>query len=183
MHRRMAVPPVIAGPDGLRWNVFTLSSAAMKQPVPPIPPDYTAVTPYLIVDDAHAALDFYKAAFGATETLRFEGDGGSISHAELRINGQPLMLASEHPEYEAHSPQTVGGSPVGLLLYVEDVDATVARAVGLGAMLTRPVADQFYGDRSGTLVDPFGHRWYISSQRERLSAEEMHARASAAGKE
>ncbi|AOX99429.1 VOC family protein [Jeongeupia sp. USM3] len=148
-------------------------------PVPPIPAEYTAVTPYLIVDDGHAALDFYKAAFGATEAMRFEGAGGSIGHAELRINGQPLMLASEHPEYEAHSPQTVGGTPVGLLLYVEDVDATIARAVGLGAVVTRPAADQFYGDRSGTIVDPFGHRWYISSQRERLSAEEMHARARA----
>ncbi|MBM3114322.1 VOC family protein [Jeongeupia naejangsanensis] len=153
----------------------------MSQPVSPIPSDYTAVTPYLIVRDANAAIAFYQTVFGAIETMRIDGPDGKIGHAELRINGQPLMLASEHPEYQALSPQTIGGSPVGLLVYVEDADATAALAVVHGATLSRPVADQFYGDRSGTLVDPFGHHWYVSSRREALSIDEIQARAAAAG--
>jgi PhnB protein len=146
--------------------------------VKPIPDGYHSVTPYLIVKGGAQALEFYGRAFGAVERLRIDA-GGKIGHAEITIGDSCVMLADEHPEVEALSPTTVGGTPVSLHLYVEDVDAVVARAVAAGATLTRPVADQFYGDRVGGITDPFGHRWSIVTHKEDLSPEELHRRAAA----
>jgi PhnB protein len=144
--------------------------------VKPIPDNYRTVTPYLIVNDAARALDFYKQALGATERMRLDGPGGKVGHAEIELGDSVIMLADEFPEMGARSPQSLGGSPVSLLLYVEDVDARVARAVAAGATLLRPVKDQFYGDRSGTLADPFGHTWTIATHTEDVSPEEMNRR-------
>jgi PhnB protein len=147
----------------------------------PIPDGYHAITPYLIVSGAAKALDFYTRAFGAIERERMQDPTGKVRHAEITIGGACVMLADEHPEIGALSPATVGGSPVKLHLYVEDVDAFVARAVAAGATLTRPVADQFYGDRVGGITDPFGHRWSIATHKEDLSPEEIRRRAAAQG--
>jgi PhnB protein len=147
--------------------------------VKPVPEGYRSVIPYLIVEGAAAAIEFYKTAFGATERLRLGGPGGKIGHAELAIGDSLIMLADEHPEMGARGPRTVGGSPVGIHVYLEDVDAAAARAVAGGAKLTRPVADQFYGDRLGTIEDPFGHIWHISTHVEDLSPEEIGRRAAA----
>lgn len=147
-----------------------------------IPDGYHAVTPYLIVSGAAKALEFYAQAFGAVERLRIPGPGGKVGHAEIVIGDSCIMLADEHPEVGALGPHTVGGSPVGIHLYVEDVDAVVARAVAAGATLTRPVADQFYGDRVGGITDPFGHRWWIATHKEDLTSEELHRRAAAQGR-
>lgn len=146
--------------------------------VKPIPDGYHSVTPYLIVKGGAQALEFYARAFGAIERLRIDA-GGKIGHAEITIGDSCVMLADEHPEVEALSPTTVGGTPVSLHLYVEDVDAVVGRAVAAGATLTRPVADQFYGDRVGGITDPFGHRWSIVTHKEDLSGEELQRRAAA----
>jgi PhnB protein len=148
-------------------------------PSKPIPDGYRSVIPYLIVDGAGAAIEFYKTAFGATERFRLGGPGGKIGHAELQIGDSLVMLADEHPEMGALGPRTVGGSPVGIHLYLADVDAAAARAVAGGAKLTRPVADQFYGDRLGTIEDPFGHIWHISTHIEDVSPEEIGRRAAA----
>jgi PhnB protein len=147
----------------------------------PIPDGYHAITPYLIVSGAAKALDFYARAFGAVERDRMQDPTGKVRHAEITIGRACVMLADEHPEIGALSPATVGGSPVNLHLYVEDVDAFVARAVAAGATLTRPVADQFYGDRVGGITDPFGHRWSIATHKEDLSPEEIRRRAAAQG--
>jgi PhnB protein len=152
----------------------------MSNEVKPIPDGYHSVTPYLIVNDGARAIEFYKEAFGATEVLRFEGPDGRIGHAEVKIGDSHVMLADEHPEMGARSPKTIGGSPISLLLYVEDVDATVARAVEAGGKLLRPVKDQFYGDRTGGVEDPFGHVWYVATHVEDVSEEEIHKRAAAA---
>lgn len=152
----------------------------MSDKVKPIPEGYGAVTPYLIVDGAARAIEFYKQAFGAEETFRMEGPGGRVGHAEIKIGDSHLMLADEHPEMGARGPRSFGGSPISLALYVEDVDATVSRAVEAGAKLTRPVANQFYGDRTGGLEDPFGHAWYVATHVEDVSEEEMKKRAAAA---
>ena len=135
----------------------------MKSKVKPIPEGYHTVTPYLIVAGAAAALAFYKKAFGATESMRLTGPGGKIGHAEIRIGDSHVMLADEVPEIGARGPRSFGGSPVTIFLYVEDVDATVDRAVAAGGKLVRPVKDQFYGDRSGGVEDPFGHVWYVAT--------------------
>src|SRR5436305_9993552 len=119
--------------------------------VKPIPEGYHTATPYLVMKDAAKAIEFYKKAFGATEIMRFPGPGGKIGHAEIRIGDSPIMLADEHPEMDAQGPRSLGGSPVGIMLYVEDVDAVVQQAVAAGAKVDRPVKDQFYGDRSGGL--------------------------------
>ena len=146
-----------------------------------IPDGYHNVTPYLIVDDAAAAIEFYKKAFGATELMRMPKPNGKIGHAEIRIGDSPVMLADEASEMGARSPRTIGGSPVSILLYVDDVDTTFTKAVNGGAKVQRPVADQFYGDRTGGVEDPFGHVWYIATHVEDVSPEEMKKRAAAAG--
>jgi PhnB protein len=152
----------------------------MPEKVNPIPDGYHSVTPYLIVNDGARALEFYKQAFGATELFRMEGPEGQIGHAEIKIGDSHVMLADEHPKMGARSPQSIGGSPVSLMLYVEDVDATVAQAVEAGAKLTRSVANQFYGDRTGGVTDPFGHAWYVATHVEDVPHEELQKRAAAA---
>src|SRR5262245_12010045 len=147
--------------------------------VNPIPDGYHAITPYLIVSSGAKAIDFYVRAFGAVERERMQDASGKVRHAELTVGDARLMLADEHPEIGALSPRTAGGSPVSLLLYVEDVDAVVANAVAAGATLIRPLADQFYGDRVGGISDPFGHHWSIATHKEDLSSEEIHRRAAA----
>lgn len=145
--------------------------------VRPIPEGYHSVTPYLIVRGAAAAIEFYKKAFGATELFRMDGPGGKVGHAEIRIGNSPVMLADEHHEIGAVGPEVLGGSPVNLLIYVEDCDAVFTRALAEGAAETRPLKDQFYGDRSGTLTDPFGHSWTVATHKEDVSPEEMQRRA------
>lgn len=151
----------------------------MGTDVKPIPEGYHSVTPYLIVKDAVRALAFYAEAFGATEVMRFMQPDGRVGHAEIRIGDSHVMLADDAPELGYKSPQAFGGTPVTMMVYVEDVDATVARAVAAGATLTRPVQDQFYGDRTGGLTDPFGHVWYVATHVEDVSLEEMNRRAAA----
>jgi PhnB protein len=141
--------------------------------VKPIPEGCHAVTPYLIVQDAAAAIDFYKKAFGATEVIRMAAPGGPVMHAELKIDGSSIMLAEEYPQVGAKSPKSYGGSPVSILLYVEDVDARVSQAVAAGARVVRPVKDQFYGDRSGVLEDPYGHAWSLATHIEDVTPEEI----------
>lgn len=153
----------------------------MTSKAKPIPEGYHSATPYLIIKGAADAIEFYKKAFGATELMRVSGPGGKIGHAEIKIGDSVIMLADEAPEMNARSPQSFGGSPISILLYVEDVDAVFNRAVAAGAKVERPVTDQFYGDRIGGLTDPFGHAWYISTHREDVSPEEMKKRAAASG--
>ena len=148
--------------------------------VKPVPDGYHTVTPYLIVDDGPRALEFYREAFGAEELLRIDAPGGKIGHAEIRIGNSILMLADECPEMGFRSPKTYGGSPVSLVIYVEDVDARAERAEAAGARVLKPLQDQFYGDRSGTYQDPFGHVWTIATHIEDLSPEEINARAAKA---
>lgn len=151
----------------------------MTSKVKPIPEGYHSVTPYLIVKGAAGAIEFYKKAFGATELMRMAQPDGTIGHAEIKIGDSPIMLAEEVPEMGARSPQSLGGSPVSILLYVEDVDALFSQAVAAGAKVLRPVKDQFYGDRSGGVTDPFGHVWYIATHKEDLSPDELDKRAKA----
>jgi PhnB protein len=150
----------------------------MTAGVKPIPEGYHSVTPYLILSGAGDAIAFYEKALGAEE-LRLADPGGTVHHAEIRIGDSRIMLAEEHPEIGALSPKTVGGSPVSIHLYVEDVDTAVERAVAVGAKLVRPVADQFYGDRVGGIEDPFGYRWFIATHKEDLMIEEIRRRAAA----
>ncbi len=144
--------------------------------VSPIPAGYHSVTPYLIVKGAAKAIEFYKAAFGAIELFRLEMEDGRMGHAEIKIGNSHVMLADEFPEMEARSPQSFGGSPVSLLIYIPEVDAVFARALAAGAMLKKPVQNQFYGDRSGMLTDPFGHSWSIATHIEDVAPEEMKRR-------
>jgi PhnB protein len=144
--------------------------------VKPIPDSYPRVTPYLIVDDANAAIDFYISVLGAEERMRMPGPDDRVGHAELSIGDSMIMLADEFADMGARSPKSIGGSPVTIHVYVEDVDATVALAVNAGATVTRPVEDKFYGDRGGEFLDPYGHRWSIASHIEDLSPEEMQLR-------
>ena len=141
-----------------------------------IPDGYQAVTPYLVIKGASAAIDYYKKVFGATERMRMDGPGGTIGHAELVIGGATLMLADEHPDFGAVSPQTFGGSAMRLHLYVEDVDAFIQRAVAAGATLLRPARNEFYGDRVAMIADPFGYSWFIATRREEMSPDEMQRR-------
>jgi PhnB protein len=147
--------------------------------VKPIPDGYHTLTPYLIVKGAARALDFYQKAFGATELMRMADPSGRIGHAEIKVGDSVLMMADEHPEMGALSPQSLGGSSVFILLYVEDVDTRFNQAVAAGAQVVRPLADQFYGDRSGTLTDPFGHKWTIATHKEDVSPEEIERRLAA----
>ena len=149
--------------------------------VKPVPEGYHSVTPYLIVKGASRAIEFYKKAFGATEVMRFPGPNGTIAHAEIKIGDSHVMLADEG-QGNYRSPETMGGSPVSLMIYLPDVDKTFKQAISNGAKEARPVEDQFYGDRSGTLVDPFGHVWTVSTHKEDVSPEEMQRRMSAMAK-
>lgn len=142
--------------------------------VKPIPEGYHSVTPYLAVKNAGEAIDWYKRALGATEVMRFE-DGGKIAHAEIKIGDSIIMLSDEWPE-GGHLAASPDGSPVSLMLYVEDVDNAFKRAIDAGARELRAVKDQFYGDRSGSLADPFGHRWHITTHVEDVSGDEMQRR-------
>jgi PhnB protein len=142
----------------------------------PIPEGYQTVTPYLVIQGASAAIDYYKKVFGATERMRMDGPGGMIGHAELTIGGSVIMLADEFPDMGFRGPKAFGGSPVSLMLYVPNVDEVFKRALDAGAKQLRPVADQFYGDRMGTLEDPFGHVWTIGTHVEDVSPEEMKTR-------
>ena len=148
----------------------------MADKAKPIPDGFHGAIPYLCCRNASSALEFYKKAFGATETMRMADPSGRIGHAEIKIGDALIMLADEHPEIDVRSPQALGGSPVGIHIYVEDVDATASRAVAAGATLQRPPTDQFYGDRSATLEDPFGHRWFFATHKEDVSPEEMRRR-------
>jgi PhnB protein len=148
--------------------------------VKPIPEGYHSVTPYLIINGASEAIEFYKKAFGATELFRMAQPNGKIGHAEIKIGDSPIMLADEVSEMGHSGPQTLGGSPISILLYVEDVDAVFNRAIAEGAQQQRPVEDKFYGDRSGSLVDPFGHIWHIATHTEDVTPEEMDKRMAAA---
>jgi len=145
--------------------------------VSPIPEDYPRVCPYLHIDGAAKALEFYQQIFGATERIRMSGPDGRIGHAELEIGGSVVMLADEFPEMGVKGPKAYGGTPVVLSIYVDDVDATVAKAAEAGATITRPVEDRFYGDRVGQIEDPFGHVWSVQTHTEDVSPEEMQRRA------
>jgi len=141
--------------------------------VKPIPDGMHALTPHLICADAAAAIDFYKAAFGAVELVRLPGPQGKLMHGSVRIGDSALMLVDEAPEWNMLGPKALKGSPVTIHLYVTDVDATVAQAVAAGAKITMPVADMFWGDRYGTLEDPFGHRWSVATHTRDVTHEEM----------
>ena len=144
--------------------------------VPTTPAGYHTVTPYLTASDAAAAIDFYKAAFGAEETCRLTMPDGSIAHAEIKIGDSHVMLGQECPAWGNKSPNSLGGTPVGLCVYLPDVDAAFAQAVAAGAAVDRPVVDQFYGDRSGTVTDPFGHKWTLATHVEDVAPEQMQKR-------
>jgi PhnB protein len=148
----------------------------------PIPDGYRTATPYLIVKGAAEAIEFYKRAFGATEMLRMADPQGKVGHAEIKIGDSVIMLADEHPAMGYRGPRSLGGSSVSILLYLEDVDGVFERAVKAGAKAQRPVMNQFYGDRSGTLEDPFGHVWTVATHVEDVAPEEMQRRAEAAMK-
>lgn len=147
--------------------------------IKPIPDGYHSVTPYLSIKGAAEAIEFYKRAFNATELFRLVAPSGVIGHAEIKIGDSPIMLADPCEEDAFRSPQSLGGSSVGLHVYVEDVDALFDRAVDAGAKTVRPVQDQFYGDRTGTLEDPFGHVWFLATHKEDLTPEEINRRAEA----
>lgn len=153
----------------------------MSDQVKPIPEGYHSVTPYLIVNNAAEAITFYHQAFGAEELFRLPMPDGKIGHAEIKIGNSPIMLAEPYPNMGYNCPQALGGTPVSLALYVEDVDTVFDRAVFAGAKTERPVQDQFYGDRSGTVLDPFGHRWTIATHKEEVAPEEMQRRMAAMG--
>jgi PhnB protein len=148
--------------------------------VKPIPDGYPRMTPYLIVDGAAQAIEFYKKVFGATEKMRMPSPGGKVGHAELTLGDSMIMLADEHPEMGARAPRAYGGAAVSLMIYVPNVDDTVKTASAAGAKIVRQVENQFYGDRMGTIEDPFGHRWYVATHVEDVPPEEMAKRAAAA---
>lgn len=142
----------------------------------PIPDGYHTVTPYLITHDSAAAIEFYKEAFGATEKMRLSGPEGKVMHAEIIIGDSHVMLADEFPDMDIRGPKTLGGTPASLLIYVENVDEVFAKALAAGAVEKRPLCDQFYGDRSGVVEDPFGHQWSIATHIEDLTQEELDRR-------
>jgi PhnB protein len=151
----------------------------MSSAVKPIPEGYHTVTPYLIIKGAAEALEFYKKAFGATELFRMDQPDGKIGHAEIKIGDSPIMLCDERLEMNHAGPKTLGGSPVSILLYVDDVDAVFNRAINAGAEQQVPVIDKFYGDRSGSVVDPFGHVWHIATHKKDVALDEMEKGMSA----
>jgi PhnB protein len=148
----------------------------MAAKVRPIPEGYHAITPYLVVTGAARAIDFYKKVFGAREKFRMEGPGGTVAHAEIEIGDSVVMLADENPQHGALSPSTVGGTPVSIMLYVENVDRIAEKLAQAGAKTLRPVQDMFYGDRSGGFEDPFGHRWHVSTHIEDVTPDEIERR-------
>ncbi len=141
-----------------------------------VPEGYHQLTPYLVVRDAACAIEFYKEVFNAEVLLLLDEPGGKIAHSELRIGDSRILLADEFPERGARSPRSLGGSPVCLLLYVEDVDTVARKAISAGAVMVDPIQDHFYGDRSGNFVDPFGHLWTIATHKENLAPEEIRQR-------
>ena len=147
--------------------------------VKPIPEGFHAVTPYLVVNDAAKAIDFYKRAFDAHERYRMEGPPGKVAHAEIQIGDSVIMLGDESPQMDTKSPQSLGGTTGGLFLYVHDVDAAYKKAVGAGAKATMPPTDMFWGDRYGKLMDPFGHSWSMATHKEDVAPEEMEKRMKA----
>jgi PhnB protein len=155
----------------------------MSSSATPIPEGYHSVTPYLAVHDAAGAIGFYKQAFGATEVMRMPAPGGKVGHAEVEIGGSRIMLADENPDMGFRNPKVYGGTPVTLHLYVADVDAVARQAMAAGAKELRPVKDQFYGDRTGSFEDPFGHVWHIATRKEDLSPDELKRRAQKAMKQ
>jgi PhnB protein len=147
--------------------------------VNPIPDGYRTVTPYLFVEGAAKAIEFYKKAFNAQELVRMGGPDGRVGHAELQIGNSRIMMSDANPDMGARDPKALGGSSVSILLYVDDVDAWAKRAQDAGIKVVRPVEDQFYGDRAGTFEDPFGHQWDIHTHTEDVSPEEMEKRMAA----
>ena len=147
--------------------------------VKPIPDGYHSVTPYLMIQGASEAIEFYKQAFGATEVFRLAQPNGKIGHAEIRIGDSSIMLADPCEEGAFRNPRSLGGSSVGMHVYVEDVDAQFAQALRAGAKAVKPVQDQFYGDRTGTLEDPFGHIWFLAAHKEDIAPDEINRRAEA----
>ena len=145
-----------------------------------IPEGYHSVTPYLIIGGAADAIEFYKNAFGATELFRFPSPDGKVGHAEIKIGDSHIMLADEYPDMGYKGPKSIGGSSVSLMIYVDDVDTVFDRAVAAGGAAKEAVTDKFYGDRMGTVVDPFGHVWHVATHKEDVSVEEMQRRAKAA---
>jgi len=145
-----------------------------------IPDDYPRVTPYLYIDGASTAIDFYRSVLGASERMRMPGPQGKIGHAELKIGDSVIMLADANPDMDVHSPKSIGGTPIALHVYVDDVDSVFGRAMEAGAKQLRPVENQFYGDRSGQFEDPFGHRWNVATHVEDVPPDEMARRAAAA---
>jgi PhnB protein len=155
-------------------------SPFMKPKVHHIPTGHPALTPYLIVNDAARAIKFYQQVFGAQQTACMASPDGKVAHAEIKIGDSVVMLADEFPGFISRSPASYGGTPVTLCLYVEDCDVVMGKAIELGAKMIRPLRDQFYGDRSGTLTDPFGHIWTVATHKEDLTMDEIQKRASAA---
>jgi PhnB protein len=153
--------------------------SSLNMAVKPIPENYPRITRYLCIKGAAEAIDFYTKAFGATERMRMTEPGGKVGHAELEVAGGLIMLADEYPDIGFRSPTSLDGSPVVIHIYVEDVDAFCNQAVAAGATLLKPVANQFYGDRSGQLRDPFGHVWSVATHKEDLTTDEMKKRAAA----
>ena len=151
----------------------------MTTTVNKIPEGYHTVTPYLVTANADKAIEFYKEAFGAKELVRLPSPDGKVMHAEIKIGDSPVMLSDECPDWDALSPLARGGTTVSIVLYVEDVDAVVNRAVAAGAKAVMPVTDQFWGDRMGTVIDPFGHKWSVATHVEDVPPEEMSTRAAA----
>jgi PhnB protein len=160
--------------------VVKAAAKVRKAKAAPIPKGYHVVTPFLTVRGANEAIAFYKAAFGAREKGRMPGPDGKLMHAEIQIGDSRVMLSDEYPEMGSKAPQTLGGSPAGLLIYTRDVDRLFAQAVKAGAKVTLPVADMFWGDRYGKLEDPFGHVWAVATHKEDLTNREMAKRAAAA---
>jgi PhnB protein len=155
----------------------TVIERSPNMAVKPIPDGYSAVTPYLTVKGAAAAIEFYKQAFGAEQILRLDAPDGSVAHAEIRIGGAVIMLSEENRDWGTTSPTTLGGTASAIMLYVTDADVVFNRAVAAGATVKMPIADQFYGDRSGSIVDPYGHQWSIATHIEDVSPEEIDRRA------
>ncbi len=160
----------------IRRIAMMTETPAVKTRPRTIPEGWQGATPQICIKDAARAIEFYKKAFGAKETMRLSEPGGRVGHAEMKIGDAYIMLADEYPEYGVTSAQTMGGSPISLHLYVDDVDAFVSKAVAAGAILHRPVRDEFYGDRTGSLLDPFGYSWNIATHKEDVTAEEMQSR-------